>query len=94
VSISDSITPLPLDPELLGELLEKLPAWVIEQLTNKGTWTHCSIIRTWGVPRFCALNGENVLNAADAITSILMRELANQLGLEEEDEEGIGREKD
>jgi hypothetical protein len=40
------------------------------------------------------LNGENVLNAADAITSILMRELANQLGPEEEDEEGIGREKD
>ena len=34
MSISDSITPLPLDPELLGELLEKLPAWVIEQLTN------------------------------------------------------------
>jgi hypothetical protein len=50
--------------------------------------------QNWGVPRFCALNGENVLNAADAITSILMPELANQLGLEEEDEEGIGREKD
>jgi small GTP-binding protein len=51
--------------------------------------------QNWGVPRFsgCALNGENVLNAADAITSILMRKLANKLGLEEEDEEGIGREK-
>jgi transposase len=34
VSSSGSITPLPLDPELLGELLEKLPAGVIEQLTN------------------------------------------------------------
>ena len=31
---SDSITPLPLDPELLGELLEKVPAEVIEQLTH------------------------------------------------------------
>ena len=31
---SDSLTPLPLDPELLGELIEKLPAGVIEQLTN------------------------------------------------------------
>jgi mutual gliding-motility protein MglA len=51
--------------------------------------------QNWGVPRLsgCALNGENVLNAADAITSILMRELANKLGLEEEDEERIGREK-
>src|SRR5207302_6665053 len=28
------ITPLPLDPELLGELVEKLPTGVIEQLTN------------------------------------------------------------
>jgi transposase len=34
VSSSSSITPLPLDPELLGQLLEKLPAEVIEQLTN------------------------------------------------------------
>jgi transposase len=34
VSSSDSITPIPLDPELLGELVEKLPARVIEQLTN------------------------------------------------------------
>jgi hypothetical protein len=40
VSISDSVTPLPLDPELLGELLEKLPAWVIEQLTNN--WSKLS----------------------------------------------------
>jgi hypothetical protein len=36
VSSSGSITPLPLDPELLGELLEKVPAEVIEQLTH--TW--------------------------------------------------------
>jgi hypothetical protein len=34
VSSSGSITPLPLDPELLGELLEKLAAEVIEQLTH------------------------------------------------------------
>ncbi len=34
MSSSSSITPLPLDPELLGQLLEKLPAEVIEQLTN------------------------------------------------------------
>jgi transposase len=34
VSSSGSITPLPLDPELLGELLEKVPAAVIEQLTH------------------------------------------------------------
>jgi hypothetical protein len=34
VSSSSSITPLPLDPELLGELVEKLPAGVIEQLTD------------------------------------------------------------
>jgi hypothetical protein len=34
VPSSDSLTPLPLDPELLGELIEKLPAGVIEQLTN------------------------------------------------------------
>ena len=33
---SGSITPLPLDLELLGELAEKLPSEVIEQLTN--TW--------------------------------------------------------
>jgi transposase len=31
---SGSITPLPLDPELLGELLQKLPVEVTEQLTN------------------------------------------------------------
>jgi hypothetical protein len=34
VSGSSSITPLPLDPELLGELLQKVPAEVIEQLTH------------------------------------------------------------
>jgi len=34
VSSSGSITPLPLDPELLGELREKVPAEVIEQLTH------------------------------------------------------------
>jgi len=34
VSSSGSITPLPLDPELFGELLEKVPAEVIEQLTD------------------------------------------------------------
>ena len=31
---SHSITPLPLDPELLKEFIEKLPAGVVEQLTN------------------------------------------------------------
>jgi Transposase C of IS166 homeodomain len=34
VSRSGSITPLPLDPELLGKLLEKVPAEIIEQLTD------------------------------------------------------------
>ena len=34
MSSSGPITPLPLDPELLGELLEKAPAEVIEQLTD------------------------------------------------------------
>jgi hypothetical protein len=34
VPSSGSITPLPLDPELLGQLLEKVPAGVIEQLTH------------------------------------------------------------
>jgi transposase len=34
VSSSGSITPLSLDPELLGQLVEKLPAGVIEQLTD------------------------------------------------------------
>jgi hypothetical protein len=31
---SNSITPLPLDPELLKEFIEKLPTGVVEQLTN------------------------------------------------------------
>ena len=30
----DSITPLPLDPELLGRSLEKLPVGVIEQVAH------------------------------------------------------------
>ena len=34
-----------------------------------------------------------MLNAADALISILMWELANKHGLEEKDEEGIRREK-
>jgi hypothetical protein len=34
VANSSSITPLPLDPELLEQLLEKLPTGVIEQLTD------------------------------------------------------------
>jgi hypothetical protein len=34
LSSSSSITPLSLDPELFGQLVEKLPAEVIEQLTN------------------------------------------------------------
>ena len=34
MSSSDSVTPLPLDPELLGELREKVPVAVIEQLTH------------------------------------------------------------
>jgi hypothetical protein len=34
VPSSDSLTPLPLDPELLGDLIEKLPGRVIEQLTH------------------------------------------------------------
>ena len=34
MSNPDSIAPLPLDPEPLGELMEKLPAEVIKQLTH------------------------------------------------------------
>ena len=34
MSSAGSITPLPLDPELLGALVEKLPTEVIEQLTH------------------------------------------------------------
>ena len=34
MSISDAITRLPLDPELLCELVENFPAGVIEQLTH------------------------------------------------------------
>ena len=34
MSSSGSITPLPLDPELLGELVEKLPVGVVEELTH------------------------------------------------------------
>jgi hypothetical protein len=34
VPSSDSITPLPLDPESLKEFFDKLPAGVVEQLTN------------------------------------------------------------
>jgi mutual gliding-motility protein MglA len=46
-------------------------------------------VRNWGVPRLagCALSGENVLNAADGITSTVMKELAKNLGVQEEDED-------
>jgi signal recognition particle receptor subunit beta len=38
-------------------------------------------LRTWNVPRLCgsALTGQNVLRAADLITSNLMRQLAERL---------------
>jgi small GTP-binding protein len=44
-------------------------------------------LRTWKVPRLSgsALTGQNVLKAADLITSNLMRKLAGTLGLEEKD---------
>jgi signal recognition particle receptor subunit beta len=46
-------------------------------------------LRTWNVPRLCgsALTGQNVLRAADLITSNLMRQLAERLGLEEKEKE-------
>jgi len=46
-------------------------------------------IRNWGVSRLlgCALTGENVLNAADFISSNLMRKLSDKLGLEWDDYE-------
>jgi signal recognition particle receptor subunit beta len=45
-------------------------------------------LRTWKVPRLCgsALTGQNVLRAADLITSNLMRQLAERLGLEEKED--------
>jgi len=45
-------------------------------------------LRTWKIPRLCgsALNGQNVLKAADLITSNLMRQLAEKLGLEDKEE--------
>lgn len=49
-------------------------------------------VRNWGVPRLCgcALSGENVLNAADGIISTVMKELAKNLGVEDEhDEESL-----
>jgi hypothetical protein len=44
-------------------------------------------LRTWKVPKLSgsALTGENVLKAADLITSNLMRQLSGTLGLEEKD---------
>ena len=46
-------------------------------------------LRTWGIPRLTesALNGQNVLKAADLISSNLMRQLSERLGLEEDEEE-------
>jgi mutual gliding-motility protein MglA len=45
-------------------------------------------LRKWGIPRVTgsALTGENVLHAADLISSNLMRELSKKLGLEDEDQ--------
>jgi signal recognition particle receptor subunit beta len=45
-------------------------------------------LRTWKIPRLCgsALIGQNVLKAADLITSNLMRQLAEKLGLEEKED--------
>jgi hypothetical protein len=44
-------------------------------------------LESWGVPRLAgsALIGENVVRAADTISSLLMRKLATKLGLEEDD---------
>jgi mutual gliding-motility protein MglA len=46
-------------------------------------------LRTWGISRLTgsALNGQNVLKAADLISSNLMRQLSERLGLEEDEEE-------
>ena len=45
-------------------------------------------LRTWKVPRLSgsALTGQNVLKAADLITSNLIRQLAGRLGLEEKED--------
>ena len=45
-------------------------------------------LRTWGIPRLTgsALTGQNVLQAADLISSNLLRQLSESLGLEEDDE--------
>jgi mutual gliding-motility protein MglA len=45
-------------------------------------------LRRWGIPRVTgsALTGENVLHAADLISSNLMRELSKMMGLEDEEQ--------
>ena len=52
-------------------------------------------LRKWGIPRVTgsALTGENVLHAADLISSNLMRELSKKLGLEDEDQTSKTEEK-
>jgi hypothetical protein len=45
-------------------------------------------LRTWRIPRVTgsALTGENVLQAADLITSTLMRELSVKMGMEDDEQ--------
>jgi hypothetical protein len=60
------------------DLKEVMPIGYLDTMFN---------LESWGVPRLAgsALIGENVVRAADTISSLLMRKLATKLGLEEDD---------
>jgi mutual gliding-motility protein MglA len=64
------------------DLKEVMPIGYLDTMFN---------LESWGAPRLAgsALIGENVVRAADTISSLLMRKLATKLGLEEDDEEAI-----
>jgi mutual gliding-motility protein MglA len=64
------------------DLKEVMPIGYLDTMFN---------LESWGAPRLAgsALIGENVVRAADTISSLLMRKLATRLGLEEDDEEAI-----
>jgi mutual gliding-motility protein MglA len=60
------------------DLKEVMPIGYLDTMFN---------LESWGAPRLAgsALIGENVVRAADTISSLLMRKLATKLGLEEDD---------
>jgi small GTP-binding protein len=64
------------------DLKEVMPIGYLDTMFN---------LESWGAPRLAgsALIGENVVRAADTISSLLMWKLATKLGLEEDDEGAI-----